>query len=105
MPIKMMTTDRGAGPVIICDFCHERITDASQANYIWDDDGAGAGDLSDVYFVHSTQECDKGLQNRVGKIMDNSQELSLMIPYLIDNLNVDMEHAKKYAALASEDIG
>jgi len=101
----MMVTERGAGPVVICDFCQERITDATQANYIWDDNGVSAGSLTDVYFVHNSGPCDQGLQNQLGKMIDNSQELSLLIPYLIQNLNVNLERAEKYAALASEEIG
>lgn len=105
MPIKMMQTDSGAGPVIVCDFCGERIKEASEANYIWDDKDAEAGSLTDIYFVHNRRHCDEGLQRQMGKMIDNSAELPILIPYLIRNLNVDMEHAEKYAAIASEEIG
>lgn len=105
MPIKMMQTDRGAGPVIVCDFCGERITEASEANYIRDDEGVEAGSLTDIYFVHNRRRCDEGLQRQMGMRIDNSAGLPILIPYLIHNLNVDMEHAAKYAAIASEEIG
>jgi hypothetical protein len=105
MPIKMMASGPLVGPVIICDFCEQCIEDATQGNYIWNDDESGAGGLMDVYFVHNSGPCDMGLQSRMGKHMHNSLELSVLFPYLIRNLNVDMERAEKDAYIASEELG
>jgi hypothetical protein len=102
MPIKMMQTESGAGPIVVCDQCGKRIDDASEASYIWNESSYEPGSLHDVYFVHS--RCDEALQRQVGE-MPNSQSLIILMPYLVSNLNVDWDEAKKYAELNSEEIG
>jgi hypothetical protein len=95
----MVQTDRGAGPVFLCDHCGERITEVKLANYVWDDKGAVPGDVLDVYFVHKG-DCDRALEARLtGGRPERlaSMELNVLLPYLASNLGVDWEEAQQHA--------
>lgn len=94
MPIRMMVTENGAGPVLVCDYCGERIVDTDGVNCIWKDESYEPGTFSEVYIVHN--QCDEPLQHRIG-MMPNSTELDILFPQLVDNVNMDWEKAEKRA--------
>lgn len=98
----MMQTVGGAGPVVVCDFCGERIERASEANYEWYAGDHTPGVLHDVYFLH--KKCVRSHEQKVGKQLD-SMEMNVLPPYLVDNLQVDWEESKKHAEMMSEEIG
>jgi hypothetical protein len=102
MPIKIMLTEKGAGPVIVCDYCGERIERALDANYEWDGEPQIAGDLREVYLVH--KKCSEANERKVGSLLD-SNELHIMLPYLADNLKVNWEAARKHADEMSQELG
>ena len=52
MPIKIMLTDRGAAPVILCDVCGAWIDRADEGMYAWSEQHHESGALHDVAFVH-----------------------------------------------------
>ena len=102
MPIKIMLTERGAGPVVICDYCNKRIEDAREANYEWDGEVHRPGELLEVAFLH--KNCAWERQRRTARLFD-SMEMIDLVPYLADNLHLDWETARKHAQTMSEDIG
>jgi len=75
MPIKMLSTEQGTRPLILCDQCGKRIEEGSRANVIWNDSSFEQGALSDVLFVHSLN-CDQAFQRQRGMVA-NSMELDL----------------------------
>src|SRR5262249_41689245 len=88
MPIRMnFDLERGASaPVIICDSCHERITDASQAIACWRE--VGPRELeAEVLFCHK-RECDRQMWKRLGG-QTPCQELSVFLVFLNRNVNFD----------------
>lgn len=94
MPIMMMTTEDGAGPVVVCDYCGKRIVDSDGVNCIWKDENCEPGSFSDMYIVHN--QCDELMQRRHG-VMSNSTELDILLPQLADNVNIDWEKARQRA--------
>lgn len=98
MPIKMMNTDRGSGPIVVCDGCGERIEHAMDANYVWDCRDDRAGTVHDVYFVHKG-DCDRVVEARLVSFPDSlcSMELKVMLPYLASNLTLEWGDAEVHA--------
>ena len=95
MPIKIMLTDRGAAPVIVCDICGawiERVDDGACA---WNEVRFGSGTLHEVAFVHKGRcflvyEAEHGSSTR-------DMPLEVLLPYLAANLDVDSEGATSLA--------
>ncbi len=102
MPVKVFRTERGAGPVIVCDYCGERIENAKEANYEWDDDGLRPGEITVAFLLH--KKCARQHQVEFGKHLD-SMEMNVMLPYLAHNLMVDWDDAQRHAEFMSQDLG
>lgn len=101
MPIKMMQTGRGAGPVVICDYCGECVERAKEANYEWVTEDYTPGSLSNTYFLH--KRCSQAHEQMMETHL-SSDEMLLLVPFLKDNLDVDLEDAQKLAEFVSQDF-
>ena len=99
MPLKIEITNHGAGPVIVCDHCGERIADAAEGNYEWARVIDTPGERVAVYFLHKW--CSPAFEQRRGLVLD-SMELTVMLPYLAQNLQLDWDKAWSQAETLSE---
>ncbi len=96
--IRIENTATGAGPVIICDYCGERITDARDGNYEWADVTGAPGQRMAVYFLH--KRCSAAHEAARGIVLD-SMELTVLLPYLAHNLDLDWDEASRHAETLS----
>jgi hypothetical protein len=103
MPLAIRLTDRGAAPVIICDFCGGQIENASDGNYEWDGEDYRNGTLHEVFFVHK-ETCSHLHERQRGKLLD-SMELDVLLPFMAANLGVEWDHALKRAAYFAQPLG
>ena len=99
MALKIEITNHGAGPVIVCDYCGERIADAAEGNYEWAGVTDTPGERVAVYFLHKW--CSPAFEQRRGLVLD-SMELTVMLPYLAQNLQLDWDKAWSQAETLSE---
>ncbi len=96
MPLKIKLIDIGTEPVVVCDQCGKQIETAESGGYEWlDPENGQPGELVDVVFLH--KDCSYAHELASGSLWD-SMELSVLLPYLVHNLDVDM---KKATTLAS----
>ena len=102
MPLMVQFTERGAGPVIVCDHCGERIVDGREGYYEWDGEASKVGHRTDIYFVHKS--CVQAHERRRGVLLD-AMELHVLVSYLADNLGLAWEQSQKHARAMSEHIG
>jgi hypothetical protein len=98
LAIRIENTTTGAGPVIICDYCGERITDARDGNYEWADVTGAPGQRMAVYFLH--KRCSAAHEALHGIVLD-SMELTVLLPYLAHNLHLDWDEATHHAETLS----
>jgi hypothetical protein len=90
MGIRIENTVHGATPVIICDYCGTRIHAARDGNYEWAGVTSTRGHRMAVYFLHKW--CSPAHEAQHGIVLD-SMELSVMLPHLAENLQLDWEEA------------
>ena len=95
MPIKIMVNDRGATPIVVCDFCGAWIDKAEDGSYEWDDNDPRTVSLQEVFFLHN-EDCVLAFERQHGKAL-YSMPLDVLIPYLATNLGVDWAAAYKRA--------
>jgi hypothetical protein len=95
MPIKIMLTERGAAPMIVCDICGIWIQRADVGGYAWSEQRTELGSLHDVAFVHKG-DCFLTYESRQGTAtMD--MPLEVLLPYLAASLEVNWEAATNLA--------
>ncbi len=99
MALKIEITPHGAGPVIVCDHCGDRITDAAEGNYEWPGVSNTPGQRVAVYVLHKW--CSPAFEHRHSMVLD-SMELTVMLPYLAQNLGLDWNMAWSQAETLSE---
>jgi hypothetical protein len=95
VPIKIMLTNRGASPVIVCDVCGAWIERADDGGFAWSEARAESGTLHEVAFVHKgrcflTYEAEHGTSTR-------DMPLDVLLPYLVVSLDVDWDAATTMA--------
>jgi hypothetical protein len=95
MPIKIMLTERGAAPVIVCDVCGAWIERADDGGSAWKEERPESGRLHEVAFVHKgccflAYEAEHGTST-------HDMPLEVLLPYLAANLDVDWEGATTMA--------
>ncbi len=95
MPTKIMLTNRGAAPVVICDVCGAWIQRAEEGCYAWTQGQTEAGTLREVAFLH-TGECFIRYEAKHGPFVAD-MPLNVFLPYLAVNLDVDWESAVRMA--------
>ncbi len=91
MPIKIMLTERGAAPVIVCDVCDAWIERADDGAYAWNEERPESGKLHEVAFVHKGR-CFLAYEAEHGSSTCD-MPLEVLLPYLAANLDVDWEGA------------
>lgn len=97
MPLKIKLTDIGAEPEVVCDHCGKQIEAAERGGYEWlDPENGKPGDLVEVVFLH--KDCSYAHELASGSLWD-SMELSVLLPYLVHTLDVDMKKATTLADL------
>lgn len=99
MGIRIENTEEGAAPVIVCDYCGTRIHAARDGNYEWAGVSTEVGKRVSVYFLHKW--CSPAHEKQHGIVLD-SMELSVLLPYLSNNLQLDWDEATVHARLLSE---
>jgi hypothetical protein len=99
MAIRIENTQDGATPVIMCDYCNTRIYAAREGNYEWAGVSSARGERMAVYFLHKW--CSPAHEAQHGMVLD-SMELSVLLPYLAENLQLDWDEASAYAQLLGE---
>ncbi len=92
MPLIMKVVGKVICPVVVCDHCGEDIKTAKEGNYQW------TPESDNLFFTHKT--CCRAFEHRVPGVWAY-EELSLLPLFLINNLQVDLERAKRTAALKS----
>jgi hypothetical protein len=99
MGIRIENTTDGAVPVIVCDYCGTRIHAARHGNYEWAGLSTDIGKRMSVYFLHKW--CSPAHEKQHGIMLD-SMELSVLLPYLAQSLQLDWEEASVYAEILSD---
>jgi hypothetical protein len=94
MPIKIMLTDYGASPVVICDVCGAWIQDGEEGAYAWSQENIDSGSLHDIAFVHKGR-CLQKYVSQHSAVADMS--LNVLLPYLVASLGVDWRAASRMA--------
>lgn len=95
MPIKIMLTDRGAAPVVICDVCGAWIQLAEEGCYAWTQEQTESGTLHEVAFLH-TGECFIRYEAEHGSFVAD-MPLNVFVPYLAVSFGIDWESAVSMA--------
>ena len=95
MPIKIMLTDRGAAPVVICDVCGAWIQRADEGGYAWTQEQTESGTLYDVAFLHKGK-CFITYEAEHGSLVAD-MPLNVFLPYLAVSLDIDWESAVRMA--------
>lgn len=98
MPLKMMATRRGAGPIVVCDHCGKRIDNASDANYEWFASSVEPGTLFDIYLLHKA--CVRSHEASLGVHLDSNEMIDLL-PFLVDNVRLDWDRAREHANMVN----
>ena len=83
MPIHYIDTDSGVAPIITCDVCNERITDARLANVVAND-SEHSGRFATVH-----KKCD----HRDMHPFREWEPLEAFLAHLIRNVKLDVERA------------
>lgn len=96
MPIKIMLTNHGAVPIILCDVCGARIERADDGAYAWDEQRPESGALHDLTIMHrgdcfAAYEAEHGPSTR-------DMPLIVLLPYLATNLSADWKAETAMAA-------
>ena len=87
-------------PVVVCDWCGQRIEEARQGNYEWEVDEHGLPATGEIFFTHK-QCCLAFEEAHGGRSHWFASELSVLPVYLSRNLKVDREEAERRAELLS----
>jgi len=88
------------GLIVTCDVCGAEITAASRANLLWEPrDGEQAGDTHEFILVCKGQDCDRKMERERGH--HYWQPLDAAIVFLINNLRVDLDSARRTADILS----
>jgi hypothetical protein len=95
MPLTMNTDGRLSMPGVTCDVCGEPIKKAREGNAQWMMDEEGNN--CTIYFTHKA--CCHTFD--VAHPTAGAQELSHFLVFLVNNLKMDWEKAKKGAAQIS----
>ena len=102
MPIRIKISEIRAELVIVCDHCGNQIESADDGGYEWlQPDDTEPGKLVDVVFLH--KDCSYPHELASGSLW-HSMELSVMLPYLVRNLSVDMEKATRIATYFNQSM-
>ena len=95
MPIKIMLTNRGAAPVIVCDVCGAWIERAGAGGYAWNEERSESGTLHELVFVHKDQ-CLRAHEAEHGTSTPD-MPLEGILPYLVASLGIDWTAATTIA--------
>jgi hypothetical protein len=95
MPIRIMLTDRGASPVILCDVCGAWIERADDGAYAWNEERPESGTLHEMAFVHK-ENCLLAYEAEHSSSM-RDMPLDVFLPYLAASLSVDWRAATTMA--------
>src|SRR5262249_49242205 len=95
MPIKIMLTESGAAPVIICDVCGAWIERAENGAYTWAEKRTESGSLHEVAFVHK-DNCFVAYEPEQGAVI-RDMPLDVFLPFLAASLEVNWETATTLA--------
>lgn len=88
----------GMAPVILCDWCGERIADAADGNYAWGE--GNNGDQIPVWFTH--KRCHHAWAAKYPDRDLFAEELRVLPLFLHRNLNIDSKRLKEYLKLVAE---
>ena len=99
MPIKIMLTNRGAAPVIVCDVCGAWIERADDGSYAWNQERPEAGTLQEMAFVHQDR-CLRAYEAEHGPSTQD-MPLEVLVPLLVASLDVDWTAATTMAKFYS----
>ena len=97
MPIKIMATEHGDKPIIVCDVCGARIERSDDGAYAWNDQPPIPGRMHDMAFVHKG-DCLLTYEAEQGASSTSDMPLDVLLPYLAVNLELDWEAATKLAS-------
>ena len=92
MGIEIAPEENMDCPLIICDWCGEEITVATDGNYEWSLAG-GRG----VYYTHKA--CCRAFEDATPHIDWGAQPLECLMVYLANRLHLKAKAAKETAAL------
>src|SRR4051794_28529156 len=95
MPIKIMLTNRGASPVVVCDVCGAWIDRADDGGYAWSQDRFESGTMCNMVFVHKGN-CFRTYEAEHGAATCD-MPLNVLFPYLVANLSIDWDAATRMA--------
>ena len=95
MPIKIMLTDRGATPVILCDVCGAWIERAEDGAYTWHEERPDSGTLCEMAFVHRGNSLIA--YDAEHSTSTSDMPLDVLLPYLVASLDVDWKAATRMA--------
>jgi hypothetical protein len=95
MPIKIVLTNRGASPVIVCDVCGAWIERTDEGGYAWSESRPESGTLHEVAFVHEDR-CLHAYEAEHGA-STHDMPLEVLVPYLVASLEVDRTAATTMA--------
>lgn len=91
--IRMLSMKGRYSPIIVCDVCQRRITDAKMAMEIADHShDEGDGHEVSVFHVHKG-DCDRTLDEKLGAAGTN--ELSLHLYQLIRNVGLTLDDMRR----------
>lgn len=98
MPLQIKHADGITMPIIICDFCHEQITDAKEGSYQFrKPDKVGA--INDIFFTH--EKCGCAFEKLEPEGLWSSVPLECLPIYLGDNLNLNVKEARETVRMLS----
>jgi hypothetical protein len=95
MPIKVMLTDRGASPIVVCDACGAWIERAEDGAYAWSEESSEFGTICEMVFVHKGR-CLEAFEKEHG-VTTRDMSLDVLLPYLAANLCIEWDDAMKMA--------
>ena len=102
MPIEFYEEDGRSGPIVICDHCGKRITEALNGNALWMQHGKShkGVEVRRIWFTHKA--CNHAFE--ASHPTDEYEirgaiGLDMFVLYLMDNVCLDLKSAKKTAAV------
>jgi hypothetical protein len=97
--LRIETTQRGPEPIVTCDHCGERITDALDGTYEWAGVTAAPGERVALYLLH--KRCSPAFERHHGLIL-NSMVRAVLLPYLAQAMHLNWDQARTHAEVLNE---
>ena len=92
MPLQIKHAEGITMPIIICDFCHEQITDAKEGSYQFRMPDEGEV-INDIFFTH--EKCCRAFEKLEPESLWSSVSLECLPIYLGNNLNLNLKQARE----------